>query len=140
MSEERRRILDMLAQGKVSVEEAESLLSAIGEAADEAPALSAGEKRKPRYLRVIVNEDGAPDGQEKVRIKVPLILLRAGIKMGSLLSERARGKITAELRAKGIDTDPFDLPPENLEELVAALDELEIEADDKGEKVRIFVE
>ncbi len=139
MNEERRRILDMLAEGKVSVDEAERLLGAIGEPGNglDQPA---GKKRKPRYLRIIVNEDGAPDGEEKVRIKVPLLLLRAGIKMGSLLSERARGKITAELRAKGIDTDPFDLPPENLEELVGALDELEIEAGDKGEKVRIFVE
>ena len=138
MNKERRRILDMLAQGKVTVDEAERLLGAMGEPPATVP--PTGEKKKPRYLRIIVNEDGAPDGQEKVRIKVPLILLRAGIKMGSLLSERARGKITAELRAKGINTDPFDLPPENLEELVGALDELEIEAGDKGEKVRIFVE
>lgn len=138
MNKERRRILDMLAAGKVTADEAERLLGAIGEPPAAAP--TTGEKKKPRYLRIIVNEDGAPDGQEKVRIKVPLILLRAGIKMGSLLSERARSKITAELRAKGIDADPFDLPPENLGELVQALEELEIEAGDKGEKVRIFVE
>ena len=31
MNEERRKILDMLAQGKITVEEAEKLLAAVGE-------------------------------------------------------------------------------------------------------------
>ena len=35
MSEERRKILEMLAQGKITVEESEKLLAAVGEAGAE---------------------------------------------------------------------------------------------------------
>ncbi|HVC20582.1 MAG TPA: hypothetical protein VNE16_10925 [Vicinamibacterales bacterium] len=73
MSEERRRILEMLAQGKISVADAERLLQAVGEApaAGEAATSAAGSGgagasgASPKYLHVHVHKNpqsGATDG------------------------------------------------------------------------------
>ena len=48
MNEERKKILEMLADGKISVEEAERLLSAISESSEETPA---GEKTDKTRLK-----------------------------------------------------------------------------------------
>ena len=60
MTENRRQILDMLSEGKISVEEAESLLGLLEQPASVATSGSdtgAGRKSPPKYLRVVV-EDG----------------------------------------------------------------------------------
>src|ERR1700694_5161546 len=52
MSEETRKVLEMLSSGKVSVQEAEQLLQAVappGQGADE-------KKVEPRYFRILVNK------------------------------------------------------------------------------------
>jgi len=82
MNEERKQILDMLAAGKISAEDAERLLDKLGhgEASGtcetEYPPAASGEKPKnPKYLRVHVD---SADG-DKVNIRVPLALIRTGI-------------------------------------------------------------
>ena len=52
MSEETRKVLEMLSAGKVSVHEAEQLLQAVA-----SPAHTADEKKvEPRYFRILVNK------------------------------------------------------------------------------------
>ena len=54
MSEERKKILSMLADGKINVEEAERLLEAVKE-----PTLSTGEplsKGKAKFIQILVND------------------------------------------------------------------------------------
>ena len=69
---------------------------------------------------------------------MPLKLLRAGISLGGLLPREAREKITAALRAKGIDVDPFSLKGMDADELVQALSDLEMDLD--GAHIRVHVE
>lgn len=147
MSEERRRVLDMLAEGKITVDEAEKLLTALGAsdaAAAEAPAeLPAPPgKRAPKYLRVVDEKGGNADGTggERVNIRVPLALIRAGIKLQALIPQHAREKVSGALRAKGIDLDLTTLVEKTGEELIAHLADLSIEVDKDNEKVRIFCE
>ena len=53
MKDERRQILDMLAAGKITVDEAERLLSAIS--SDESAQIKEqGFKKEAKYLRVLV--------------------------------------------------------------------------------------
>ena len=56
MSDESRRVLEMLSQGKVTVEEADQLLAALGPppAASTKPGATGGETAAPKYLRITV--------------------------------------------------------------------------------------
>lgn len=71
MSEERKRILQMLAGGKISAEEAEQLLDTMPAAGD-AGVKTTTTGRGSRFLRVHVVEEGV----EKVNVNVPLGLAK----------------------------------------------------------------
>ena len=152
MSQERHRILQMLADGKLSVDEATQLLDAAGgpvgpSAAGAIPAdTPAGGSRQVKYLRITVDDPGdeaAGKGAERVNIRVPIKLLRAGIKLGSLMPGDVGEKVGEALSAKGINLnlDVGKLAPDDLEELIGGLADLTIDVDGKGnEKVRIRCE
>ena len=148
MSEERRRILNMLAEGKITVEDAEKLLVAVAEPAGPAQAQAPGSppspKARAKYLRVRHEKQGTDggDGGERVNIRIPLQLLRAGLKLSALLPDEAKAKVGPALRAKGIDLDLKGVKPEDIDELLGALEELtiDVESENKKETVRIFCE
>ena len=136
MNEERKKVLEMLADGKISADEAERLLEALeNKATETAPqtALTETLDNLPRYLFVKVD---AVDG-DKVNIRVPLKLVKAGIKLQALLPQDAQDKINAKLNEKGINLDDFK--DENFKDLLDALTEFELNVDDnKGDKVRRY--
>lgn len=143
MSEERKKILNMLAEGKISVDEAERLLEAVGEGGtvEDAHASSAGKHDTPKYLHVEVDGHDSETGKpEKVNIKIPLQLLRAGLKLHSILPDHAHHKIHDALHEKGINFDLKDLNPESIEETIAALSDLTVDVDGEVDKVRIYCE
>src|SRR5437763_15924464 len=85
MSEEKRRILELLSQGKVSVQEAERLLAAVeGEPTASKESGTPAEKT-PRWLHVTVEKNDS--SKPAVNIRVPLILVRSGMKLGALVSK-----------------------------------------------------
>jgi hypothetical protein len=138
MSNEKRKILEMLAEGKISTDDAERLLSALGE---QPPDESKGPKdpKRPKYLHVLVNGDGsAHGGRENVNIKIPLGLLRAGMKFKSLIPEKARAKVNAHLDEHGVDFDLNDMDAEKLEVFLNALTETSIDIDSNKETVKIY--
>lgn len=141
MSEERRKILEMLSEGKIDVDEAEKLLAAISQAPGE-PKQSETEKKKdfPKYLRVVVEPGPESVKKENVNIRVPFKLLRAGIRLASLVPGDVQGKINDHLKEKGINLDVSNITPDNLEELLIHLNDLTVDVDSKEEKVRIFCE
>jgi len=147
MSESRKRILEMLAQKKISTDEAYRLLDALetGEHGEESSGkASTIVKEKPKYLRVTVLPDPAnehPEKADRVNVRVPMSLVRAGVKLTSLIPPEARDKVNGALREKGIDFDVRNIKPEDLEELIEALEDLEIDVvSSKGEKVKVSVE
>lgn len=141
MGNERQQILEMLANGKVTVEEAEKLLNAIGDTtstpqAEGKPAVIAT-VNKPKYLRVVVSEG---DDGSKVNIRVPIALLRSGIKLASIIPPDAVGKIDSSLQEKGISFSLSDIKPEMIEELIDSLSELTVDVNDRHDSVRVFCE
>jgi hypothetical protein len=141
MSDNRKRILELLAAGKISVDDAAKLLSALGEeAASDVTKTSAGAKVK--YLRVVVNhlKDCGFDKPEKVNIRVPVALIRAGMKFSSLIPEEASEQVDNALRDKGIKMNLKNLKDEDLDELLSALTDLEVEIDDGKGTVQIHAE
>lgn len=143
MSKDRHQILNMLAEGKISVDEAERLLSAVGETTekDVSKNESSG-KSRPKYLRVVVNSASGEDGNsgDQVNVRVPMSLLRAGIKLKSLLPDQAGDKISDALKEKGVSFDFNDINPESLDELIEALGDLTVDVNSGKDKVRVFCE
>lgn len=142
MSEERLQILNMLAEGKITAEDAERLLNKIetlkasesvpvAEDARPIPPEPPTPRRKPKFLHVHVDGDSG----EHVNIRVPLALIRTGIKLSTVLPSDANEKLSE----KGINL--ADLNGMDTEELIEALRELTVEVDrDDGESVRIYCE
>jgi hypothetical protein len=146
MNEDRKSILQMLADGKITADEAERLLSALdrsGPAPSQASASApANHNGSPKYLRVAVDTDEPGDygGPTKVNIRVPMSLLRAGVRLASLIPPQAREEVNRELAKNGVPIDIGQVKPENLEELVDALNDLTVDVDQEKTKVRIFCE
>ncbi len=141
MNENRRQILEMLGAGKISADEAERLIAALEKDAP-APAADGGQPRpkvKPKYIRVIVDDNGRGTGT-KANIRVPMQLLRSGVKLAALIPKAAQGHVNEALHEHGVEFDLSQIKPENLEELVDQLDELTVDVDDKDVKVRVFCE
>jgi hypothetical protein len=144
MSEDRSRILNMLAEGKITAEEAERLLDALASGAaggstpaepaikgDPGPLLEA----LPKFLYVKVN---SADG-DTVDVKIPIALVRSGLKLTSLIPPQAMEQINSSMSEHGMSIDFANLKPEDIDELVEALREMEINVDStNGDKVRVY--
>ncbi len=144
MNDTRKRILDMLADKKITAEEADRLLDALetgdgGAAAT--PVVETPRKGPWKYLRVTVTPAEGAERQDKVNVRVPMSLIRAGIKLTALIPQHAQDKIDEALKDKGIKFDMKSIKKEDLEELIEALADMEVDVDGhQGEKVRVFVE
>ena len=143
MTENTRQVLEMLAAGKISTEEADRLISALREQpAPVATSARADTQPKPRYLRIIVDANEKDDGPTKINVRVPLALLRAGVRLASVLPARAQERVNEALREQGVDVDISKLKPENINELIDELRELSVDIDHERDdvKIRIFAE
>lgn len=152
MNEHRRQILEMLAAGKISADEAERLIAAM-ESPSTFSAVSDQEagtasKPRPKYLRVLVDTDegssGTYDGPTKVNVRVPMQLLRAGVRLAGLIPQQALHRANQAMHEKGVPIDLSQIKPENLEDLVEQLNDLSVDVDQKDAgakvKVRVFCE
>ena len=147
MSDNKKKILEMLAKNKISADDAYRLLSAVDGGEGRRESTSKAEtsvKGKAKYLRVTVlpNPEKEKSGDyDRVNIRVPMSLIRAGIKLTSLIPSEARDKVNLALHEKGIDFDARNMRPEDIEELIGALSDLEVDVVSKtGESVRVYVE
>ena len=155
-AEERQKILEMVAAGKISAAEAAALLNPSGteketqpENATEPAAVEASEVAveepvekdlgavevpvqkeemppgsRPSWLRIRV--DDATSGRRKVSVNIPLRLMKVGLQLGS--------NFAPELRS--VDWDRLST---SLAEGEGGL-LLEVQDEEDGEHVRIFVE
>ena len=133
MNEERKKILEMLSEGKITADDAERLLDKIAGASTPGPRAEAkpGEPRKIKWL--LVRIDGN-DG-DKVNVRVPINLIRAGIKLGAILPTGAAERI----KASGFDLNELNKLAD--EELVEALADLQVDVNSEdGDVVRVYCE
>ena len=74
---------------------------------------------------------------------MPLQLLRAGVKLASLLPPEAREQMNAALHEKGVGLDISQIKPENLDELIENLKDVSIDITGKKNRhatMRVFCE
>jgi hypothetical protein len=139
MSDETRRVLEMLDAGKINLQDAERLLDKLASSKGTGENVSgngttATDNRpisKLKFLRVMVDTGEGHD----VNVKVPLGFLRAGVKLLGVLPP----KVSQKLNEKGFSLDFLsELKGEDLEE---AFNTLHVDVDtDEGQHVRVFCE
>jgi hypothetical protein len=140
MNEDRKRILAMLAEGKITADEAERLLAAMDRAPGADASTSTRSNGGPKYFRVDVDARDGRDGPTKINVRVPMQILRAGVRLSSLIPARARDKVNAAMAREGIDFDINQLKPENLEDLIDQLGDFTVDVDSEDAKVRVYCE
>ena len=139
MNENSRRVLEMLSEGKVSVDEAERLLSLVDAEPETTTAVQPLAPPRPgaaRYLRVTIDSDD----DEHIDVRVPLALIKAGVKLHTLLPAQAATGINTALQDNGINVDIDNLRTEDLEQLIDAISEIEVNIQDGDDKVRVYCE
>ena len=142
MADDRTRILDLLAAGKVTAEEASRLLDAIGSVAakpaDADPATKQADATPvglPKFIYVKV----VSEKSDNVNIKIPLSLVKAGLKLTSFIPQPAMEQINKSMGEHGLSMDLLNFKAEDLEELIAALREMEVNVDAaNGDNVRVY--
>jgi len=141
MNDNRRQVLEMLANGKITAAEAERLIAALERSGTHgAGATAMSEADKVKYLRVLVDTKDPVDGPTKVNVRVPMQLLRAGVRLTGVIPASARDEVNNALRKEGIAFDINNVTPQNLEELIEQLRELTVDVDNENTKVRVFCE
>ncbi len=143
MTEERRQILEMLAGGKINADEADRLLGAVQGGSSTATATATAPSKTPKFIRVMVDaKEGKHDKPVHVNVRVPITLLRAGVRLASLVPAVAQDRVNEELRKNGVDFDIRQIKPENLNEVIDQLQDLTIDVDQEDDdvKVRVFCE
>ena len=126
VNEERMKILSMAAEKKVTAEEAAKLLDAL----DKSHRTGGLPKMTKKFLRVTVESP-----ETNVDVKVPLQLIAAGMNISAFLPEKARDEIDNKINLKGgLDFSKMS------EELLVALQELDVKVDSEKAKIRVFCE
>jgi hypothetical protein len=144
MSDDTRRVLELLSQGKISVEEADQLLRALKdqgnrvEASPKSDAVST--PARPRFMRIHVHKPGRDGRDDKdVNIRVPMAVIRGGMRLGTMIPG-FHASMNARLRERGLDIDLSKLDPAALESMLSEMGEINIDVEQSGEQVRISYE
>ncbi|MGH9644512.1 MAG: SHOCT-like domain-containing protein [Terriglobales bacterium] len=148
MNAERKKILEMLVEGKITADDADMLLDKLsGSASSEAkaktdaaaatkPEAGPGGKTtdggaKPRFMRIVIDKPG----QDQVNVRIPLAFTRAGSNLLAVLPTQVREKLSE----RGIDIGA--LCAMNAKDLNDAVENLNIDVEKSdGKKVKIFCE
>ncbi|NCC63735.1 MAG: hypothetical protein EOM15_03645 [Spirochaetia bacterium] len=139
MSAERMRVLQMLAEGKLTAEEAEKLLQALEGETKQADAVQMKQTMdvKGKYLYVQV-EPKEGKSSERVSVKVPLALVKAGLNITKLIPVEAQDKIQASMQESGIPFKLSDIDAQNFEDIIEALEQMSIDVDTDESTVKVF--
>jgi len=150
MSENQKRVLQMLADGKITVGEAQRLLSLINsQDTGENKSGNAGRdiRSLPRFIHIIVEPkpgvsylEGERRHHGKVNIRVPLSLIRAGIKFATLMPSDTAEHIDKAFKERGFSFDVKKLKEADIQEMISALENSEINVDNERELIKIYSE
>jgi DUF4097 and DUF4098 domain-containing protein YvlB len=133
MSEEKRKILQMVAEGKLTPEEAERLIDALSDDAG---------KGKKRFFKVRVYEKDSE--KPKVRVDIPIAVLKLTAKIGSAFKSVLPESAKVKMNGSEIALDAFT--PEMIDKILETLNDEEkyflaqVTDEEKGEYVEVYIE
>ena len=143
MNDDTRRVLDLLAQGKITVDEADQLLRAMAGAAPGAAAAGPDEAARPalRWVRIAVHKQAKEGHKDKdLNIRVPISIVRSGMRLGALIPGLAGDQVAAKMRERGLDVDFSKLDAAAIDAILKDLGDTNIEIDSGRAHVRITCE
>ncbi len=150
-TDDTRRILEMLSQGKITVDDADRLIQAVSaDRAAAVPADTAADARpRARWFRINIHKPAKDEAHQPkdVNIRVPIAVAKGGMRLGAIIATFAGEKAAQRMKARGLDLDLSaingDLSRMNgaeFEAFMKSLDEMNIEIDDGRSTVRITAE
>ena len=154
MDDNKKKILQMLAESKISVDEASRLLTLLGEETKSTNGTNTPEKPKTnaKYLYVKVepkeerkNHPGSWEHEghhepERVNVRIPVALVRAGMKLTALMPPQVADEVNKALKDKGMGFDIRNLKDEYIEQLIGALQDTEIEVDSDEALIKVYAQ
>lgn len=129
MSSERKKILEMLEEGKITSKEAADLLEAIDDTSEkynEVSEVSISYSKKYLKIRVIEGND-----QSKVKLNIPIKLVKLGLSFAS--------KLNSSIDGVQISNQEIDIILDAIENEVEG-EIISIDADDGKTQVKIYIE
>ena len=142
MGDEKSKLLQMVRDGKITIEEGVELLGAPEGAENGAPGAPGDPGGKPgdRFLKVRVNS-----AEAKVNVNIPLSLLKVASHLGNMITSFIPCEARREIAGRGLDLSGIDFG-----ELVSLINQglvdgklvdADIEDPEKGRvKVEVYVE
>jgi hypothetical protein len=153
-TDDTRRILDMLQDGKITVDDADRLIKALCEEqpADTATAgtpTAGASAERVRWIRINIQKPANDAGHKakNLNIRVPIAIVKGGMRLGAIIGTFAGDKAARRMKAQGLDIDlakiSSDLSQMNgpeFDEFLRSLNETNIEIDDGQSQIRITAE
>ena len=138
MSAETKKVLEMLAEGKITADEADKLLEKLMQsfsAQDKPDSSSAGTSTtppsKPSFLRIVLDKPG----HDQINVRIPLAFARSGTHLLAVLPERIKEKLSEQ----GVDFSKSGVS--DLSDWQNLVKGMPIDIDrGNGKKVKIFCE
>jgi len=131
MSDERKKILNMVAEGKLTPEEADRLLGALKES-----------QEKSRFFHVrVYNRD---KNKPKVKVDIPIGVLKLASKISAAFKGVIPEGLKVNMQGKEISLDEFT--PEMIDKIIAEISEggkftiAEVTDEEKDEYVEVYIE
>lgn len=112
MNDEKAKVLQMIQEGKITVDEGMALLDALNETEPREPDFNPANLSN-RFLKVRVD-----NSQSKVNVNIPLRLLKVTSKLVNMGMNYIPDDARKEMESKGIDISKIDF-----EELVGLIDQ-----------------
>jgi len=131
MSEERKKILNMVAEGKLTPEEADRLLGALKDS-----------QERTRFFHVRVYN--ADRKKPKVKVDIPIGVLKLASKIGAAFKGIVPDGFKIDMHGREISLDEFT--PEMIDKIVEEITDegrftlAEVTDDEKGEFVEVYIE
>ena len=108
-TEDSRRVLELLSQAKITVDEAEQLLRALrGDepaSAESARGSSSSTTASPQWIRITVEKQREGQPPKTVTIRTPVSVARGGVKLGAMFERFASHPFADRLRQEDVDVD-----------------------------------
>jgi hypothetical protein len=134
MQNERKQVLQLLAEGKISADDAERLLDKLASTtggADSPPVSRLSVDKGPKFMRVLVD---SCEG-DQVDIRLPIGLLRSGISLSAMMPREA----AEAMKKNGVDFSQFN--GLSGDEFMSALRSMTIDVcSHDGDQVKIYCE
>ena len=134
--EEKMRILNMVSEGKITPEEAEKLLTALDtETQNHIPAETVNLDEKFLYIKV---EPKNGKSSDRVSVKVPFGLVKAGLNIAGLIPQDAQDKINSTMNEKGLNFNLKDINKDNIQEILTSLEQFTVDVDTEEAAIQVF--